>query len=138
MESAVRQRVAWWHPLFDVLALFAIVGLVIGMLWQWLAVYFTIGGPAGVPTASETTGYWATAVIAIALTVFGLVVSLVRRSVAGVIGYLALGALVAAAILLFAVPQTDWVQFAHDLRDREYPVNTNYCSRTDSENCPGG
>ena len=129
---------SWWHPVIDVLALFTIVGLVVGLLGQWVAVYFTIGGPAAPPTASEVASYWVTAAITVALVLIGLVVSIMRRSIAGVIGYLALATLVAAAIVLFSVPQTDWAQFVYDLRNPSYPVNTNYCSRTDSENCPGG
>jgi len=136
--AAPARRIPWWHPVIDVLALFTIVGLVVGLLGQWFAVYFTIGGTATPPTVSAITSYWVTAAITIALTLIGLVVSIMRRSVAGIIGYLALAALVATAIVLFSVPQADWTQIVNDVRNPQYPVNTNYCSRTDSENCPGG
>lgn len=128
----------WWSPVIDVLALFTILGLVVGMLVQWFSVYFTIGSTEVSATPSDISGYWITAGAAIALCLIGLVVSIVRRSTAGIIGYFALAALVATAILLFSVPMTDWAQVYYDWRNPQYPVNTNYCSRTDSENCPGG
>ena len=132
------RRFGWWHPLVDALAPFVVVGLVIAMLVQWFSVYFTIQPPADPPDASQVSGYWVTATIAIVFSTVGLVASIAGRNTAGIVGYLALGALVATAILLFAVPQVDWTQFVHDVRNPEYPVNPNYCSRTDSENCPGG
>lgn len=132
------RRLAWWHPAIDALAPVVIIGLVVAMLVQWFAVYFTIRPPADPPTPAQIAAYAVTAAVAVACTVIGLIAAIARRSVAGIIGYLALAALVATAILLFSVPQTDWVQLVRDLRSPDYPVNPDYCSRTDSENCPGG
>jgi len=132
------RRLAWWHPVIDAIAPVVVISLVVAMLIQWFSVYFTIQPPADPPTPAQVTGYCITATIAIVYTLAGFIASLLRRSVAGIVGYLALGALVASAVLLFSVPQTDWVQLMHDLRTPDYPVNPNYCSRTDSENCPGG
>lgn len=132
------RRLSWWHPALDALAPVVVIGLVVAMLVQWFAVSFTIQPPADPPTPAQIAAYAATAAVAVVYTVAGFVASILRRTVAGVVGYLALAALVATVILLFSVPQTDWVQFIHDLRSPDNPVNPNYCSRTDSENCPGG
>ena len=132
------QRMSWWNPLIDVLALFTVVGIVVGMLVQWFSAYFSIAPSPEEPDASEISTYWITAAIAAAICVIGIVAAIMRRNLAAIIGFIALSSLVVAAVVLFSVPQLDWAQVIYDLRNPDYPVNPNYCSRTDSENCPGG
>jgi hypothetical protein len=115
-----------------------VLGLLAGLLVQWFSAYFSIGGVRADPDASEVSTYWLTAAIAVAVCVVGLAAGLMRRNRAAIIGYLALASLVVVVIVLFSVPQVDWAQLVYDLRNPDYPVNPNYCSRTDSENCPGG
>jgi len=137
-ERMPPQRMSWWNPVIDVLALVTVVGLLAGLLFQWFSAYFSIGGFREAPDASEVSTYWITAAIAIAVCVVGFVAAIMRRNRAAIIGFLALASLVAAVIVLFSVPQVDWTQLVYDIRNPDYPVNPNYCSRTDSENCPGG
>lgn len=137
-ERIPAQRITWWSPVIDVLALATVIGLLASLLFQWFSAYFSIGGFREDPDASEVSTYWITAAITIAVCVVGFVAAVMRRNRAAIIGYLALASLVAVVIVLFSVPQLDWAQLIYDIRNPDYPVNPNYCSRTDSENCPGG
>ena len=128
----------WWNPIIDPIALLTVLGLLAGLVFQWFSAYFSIGGFREDPDASEVSTYWVTAAITVAVCLVGLTAGLMRRNRAAIIGYFALGALVVTVIVLFSVPQADWAQIIYDIRNPVYQVNPNYCSRTDSENCPGG
>ena len=116
--------------------------VVVILLWfllgQHFAAYpFTLfsygqSEPNPAPDSGEIAGYWIIASVILALMFFGFIVGASQDRMPALVMYPIFGALVLAIILLFAVPTIDWNP------DPVYPVNPNYCSRTDSENCPGG
>ena len=126
----------WWGVGVDVLA-----GVVIFLLFQLLfarhfAAYpfqlFSTGQPTPPPDSSEIASYWIVASLLFALLVFGFCVAVSQLRTLAIVGYSITAILAVIIVLLFAVPTIDWNP------DPVYPVNPNYCSRTDSENCPGG
>ena len=116
--------------------------VVVILLWfllgQHFAAYpFTLfsygqSEPNPAPDSGEIAGYWIIASVILALMFFGFIVGASQDRMPALVMYPIFGALVLAIVIVFAVPAFDWNP------DPVYPVNPNYCSRTDSENCPGG
>jgi hypothetical protein len=118
-----------------------LAGLVIFVLFQLLlarhfAAYpfqlFSTGQITPPPDSSEIASYWIVAALLLALLMFGFGVAMSQSRTPAMITYPIVGVIAVICVLLFAVPTIDWNP------DPVYPVNPNYCSRTDSENCPGG
>ena len=126
----------WWGVGVDLLA-----GIVVFVLFQLLfaqhfAAYpfqlFSTGQPTPPPDSSDIASYWVVASLLLALLMFGFCVAMSQLRTPAMIAYPIVGVIAIICVLLFAVPTIDWSP------DPVYPVSPNYCSRTDSENCPGG
>ena len=116
----------------------AIAGIVVFLLlghlvWLRFVASFHLGGvPNPPPTAGVIAEYWISAGVAFALILFGFVIANLHSRTGAIVAYLLVGIVAVLIALVFSVPSIDWNP------DPVYPVNPNYCSRTDSENCPGG
>ena len=129
----VRPRSLWAR--LDIAAAFVLPLLVVVLFWQWFDVYFTLGGPAPEPSGHEVARYRITGGLAATVWLAGLVIGIVRLRGRAILGYLAMGTLLIPVLLVFAVPSIDVDAV---FRQEPEPLSSNYCSRTDSENCPGG
>ena len=129
----VSERSLWAR--LDIVAAVVLPVLAVVLFWQWFDVYFTLGGTAPEPNNHQTVRYAITGGLAAGVWLAGLVIAVVRLRGLAVVGYLAMGTLLIPVLLLFAVPSID---FAAVVRDEPAPLSSNYCGRTDSENCPGG
>ena len=110
--------------------------LTLSFPYQWLRVYFTLGGPAPIPSDADTAKYAATAIAALVFTIAGLVLAAVHHRR----GLTILAAVLLALTLLlgfvFQVPQGRWVPTAPEPQ----PYNSNYvpCYGPDDPGCVGG
>ena len=110
------------------------------MLWQLFFVslrandvpLFGSSEPRIPPDSGEIAGYWILASVILALTLFGFFVAIWQLRPLAISGFAILGVLALGCVLVFAVPTIDWRP------DPVHHVNPNACTRTDSENCPGG
>ena len=129
----VRPRSLWAR--LDIAAAFLLPVLVVALVLQWLDVYFVLGSPVPEPNRHEVVRYWITGGLAAAVWVAGVVSAVVRLRGGALLGYLAIGALLIPVLLVFAVPS---IELGDVFRHEPEPLSSNYCGRTDSENCPGG
>jgi glycerol uptake facilitator-like aquaporin len=117
----------------DLLAGVAVFFLVGYLMTQWGDLYLRLGTPDGEPTASDVARYWITAVVIFALLIFGWVVATRQARRAALVAYPIVFVVMLCTVVLFSIPRIDWSS-----NEPVYQMNPNYCSRTDSENCPGG
>lgn len=132
MTTERKPPLRWWGVGVDFLAGIAVLWLIWSLIGVWAGAYLQWGQPVIEPSAEAITRYWTIAAVLLALLIFGFVVAALQRRTPAMVAYPIVGVIVLGTVLLFAVPRIDW----HP--DPVYPVNPNYCSRTDSENCPGG
>lgn len=105
------------------------------LLWQWLDVYFAIGGPGNVVTEARENRYVVTASACLLLLAVGTGAAIAtQRHVLTALGMVlfVLGVGVAA---VFAVPPNDWERGPPPLPPADRPLCR---SGGDSSDCPGG
>lgn len=110
--------------------------LTLSFPYQWLRVYFTLGGPAPIPSDADAAKYAATAIAALAFTIAGLVLAAVQRRRALIVLAAVLLGLTLLLGFMFQVPQGRWVPTAPEPE----PYNSNYvpCYGEGDPNCVGG
>ncbi len=124
----------WWGAGMDVLLGIPVLFLFIALPWQWAAVYLTPSRPSTAePNTGAVVAYWIVAAVLLATLAFGFVVAVEQQRLAGIAAYAVLAAFAVVVIVVLAVPT-----ILASRPDPVHTVNPYSCTRTDSENCPGG
>jgi hypothetical protein len=135
MDLDAKPPLSWWGSGMDAFVYTVVAFLICRLVALRFFATFHIGPyPNPPPGADVIAQYWIAAGIAFGLVILGYVVATLHRRLGSMIVYPILGFVTLIVALVFAVPSIDWSSH----RDSPYPPNPNYCSRTDSENCPGG
>ena len=117
----------------DVIAGAVVFVLLWRLVWLRFVQAFHLGAmPNPPPSAGDIAEYWITAGVTFAILIFGFVIANAQSRPPAIVAYLLVSIAAVLIALVFSVPSIDWNP------DPVHHVNPNYCSRTDSENCPGG
>ena len=128
MTSEARGPLRWWGAGMDVL-----VGVVIiVLLWGLLIAYVFGGSFLGATPEKNVAGIWATAVAIVVLLIFVNILAYVQERRPTAMVHPIVSLIVGVIAVMLAIGPIDWSP------DTVYPANPGACTRTDSENCPGG
>lgn len=128
---------ATWVAPTAIAVLLLVGGTLIGVLfWQYLWVYFSIGGPGPGPTGAEIARYEVTAILCLASLAAAVVIAAVRRSKRLVAAGLVLSLVALGTAYLFSVPSHRWQVD----RNPRYELPDDYvpCFGEGDPNCIGG